>query len=123
MDPFDNPRAYQSSDWRDPRWSSARAVAPGLDSGTRDQRRVLMGGNMIDIAAKSVGGLLMDEVSCQVYFTVLELTNTGSAPLLRLPNRLYRTLVSGRLLLLRLCHCRHQYFQYPQHSYRDQADY
>jgi len=49
-------------DWRDPKWSSARAVANGLDAGTREQRQVLMGENIIDIAAKSVFGLLVDEV-------------------------------------------------------------
>jgi cation-transporting ATPase 13A2 len=49
-------------DWRDPRWTSARAVAGGLDAATRQQRRTLMGDNMIDIASKSLFGLLIDEV-------------------------------------------------------------
>lgn len=50
-------------DWRDPRWTSARAVAQGLDDQVRVQRRVLMGDNIIDIASKSIFGLLIDEVS------------------------------------------------------------
>jgi cation-transporting ATPase 13A3/4/5 len=37
-------------------------VAVGLDSGTREQRRVLMDENIIDIASKSLAGLLVDEV-------------------------------------------------------------
>ncbi|KAL1412859.1 hypothetical protein Q8F55_000608 [Vanrija albida] len=49
-------------DWRDPKWTSARAVAHGLDSSTRNQRRILMGDNSIDIASKSLVQLLMDEV-------------------------------------------------------------
>lgn len=51
-------------DWRDPQWTSIRAVAAGLDTPTREQRRVLTGENMIDIEGKSVFGLLIDEVSC-----------------------------------------------------------
>ena len=49
-------------DWRDPRWTSARAVAQGLDEPVREQRKVLMGPNVIDIASKTIGGLLVDEV-------------------------------------------------------------
>ncbi|KIR42837.1 cation-transporting ATPase 13A3/4/5 [Cryptococcus deuterogattii 99/473] len=49
-------------DWRDPKWTSNRAVAQGLDSAVRKQRLVLMGDNIIDIASKSVAGLLVDEV-------------------------------------------------------------
>ncbi|EKC97467.1 cation transporting ATPase [Trichosporon asahii var. asahii CBS 8904] len=49
-------------DWRDPKWTSARQVAQGLDSETRTQRRTLMGDNVIDIKGKSLFGLLVDEV-------------------------------------------------------------
>ncbi|WVQ65814.1 uncharacterized protein L199_003992 [Kwoniella botswanensis] len=49
-------------DWRDPKWTSARAVAHGLESPVREQRMVLMGDNIIDIASKSIFGLLVDEV-------------------------------------------------------------
>lgn len=49
-------------DWRDPKWTSARQVAQGLDSDTRAQRRTLMGDNVIDIKGKSLFGLLVDEV-------------------------------------------------------------
>lgn len=50
-------------DWRDPKWTSAKAVAQGLESSVREQRSVLMGENIIDIASKSVAGLLVDEVN------------------------------------------------------------
>ncbi|WVR06383.1 hypothetical protein IAU60_003414 [Kwoniella sp. DSM 27419] len=49
-------------DWRDPKWTSARAVAHGLETPIREQRMVLMGENIIDIASKSVMSLLIDEV-------------------------------------------------------------
>ncbi|WVO12601.1 hypothetical protein L204_100206 [Cryptococcus depauperatus] len=49
-------------DWRDPKWTSNGSVAQGLDSFTREQRFVLMGQNIIDIASKSVLGLLIDEI-------------------------------------------------------------
>ncbi len=49
-------------DWRDPKWTSAKSVANGLETPTREQRHVLMGDNIIDIAGKSVFGLLLDEV-------------------------------------------------------------
>ncbi|OWZ71730.1 hypothetical protein AYX14_02820 [Cryptococcus neoformans] len=49
-------------DWRDPKWTSNRAVAQGLGNAVRKQRLVLMGENIIDIASKSVVGLLVDEV-------------------------------------------------------------
>ncbi|WWC62526.1 uncharacterized protein I303_105122 [Kwoniella dejecticola CBS 10117] len=49
-------------DWRDPKWTSARSVAHGLENPVREQRMVLMGDNIIDIASKSIFGLLVDEV-------------------------------------------------------------
>ncbi|ODN81649.1 hypothetical protein L202_02049 [Cryptococcus amylolentus CBS 6039] len=49
-------------DWRDSRWTSSRAVAQGLTSLVKEQRLALMGENIIDIASKSVVGLLVDEV-------------------------------------------------------------
>ncbi|WRT67812.1 uncharacterized protein IL334_004786 [Kwoniella shivajii] len=49
-------------DWRDPKWTSARSVAHGLERPIREQRMVLMGDNIIDIASKSIFGLLIDEV-------------------------------------------------------------
>ncbi|WWC88708.1 uncharacterized protein L201_003621 [Kwoniella dendrophila CBS 6074] len=61
LDPA-NGRWAMIRDWRDPKWTSARAVAHGLETPVRDQRMVLMGENIIDIASKSVFGLLIDEV-------------------------------------------------------------
>ena len=81
-------------DWRDPRWTSARAVAGGLDSSTRQQRRLLMGENIIDIASKSVIGLLLDEVRLFMPASEVIKTNpSGTSPLLRFSNCFDRTLV------------------------------
>lgn len=49
-------------DWRDPRWTSVKAVTGGLSEPIREQRRLLFGANAIDIEGKSLVGLLMDEV-------------------------------------------------------------
>lgn len=49
-------------DWRDPRWTSVKAVGGGLAEGVRVQRRLLFGENVIDIEGKSLAGLLVDEV-------------------------------------------------------------
>lgn len=49
-------------DWRDPKWTSSKAVANGLETSVREQRHVLMGDNIIDIEGKSIIGLLLDEV-------------------------------------------------------------
>nr|XP_019012720.1 cation-transporting ATPase 13A3/4/5 [Kwoniella pini CBS 10737]OCF51501.1 cation-transporting ATPase 13A3/4/5 [Kwoniella pini CBS 10737] len=61
LDPA-NGRWAMIRDWRDPKWTSARAVAHGLENYLREQRMVLMGENIIDIASKSIFGLLVDEV-------------------------------------------------------------
>jgi cation-transporting ATPase 13A2 len=50
-------------DWRDPKWTSVKAVASGLGKDVREQRRILFGDNVIDIEGKGVVGLLLDEVS------------------------------------------------------------
>jgi cation-transporting ATPase 13A2 len=50
-------------DWRDPKWTSVKAVASGLNKDVREQRRILFGDNVIDIEGKGVVGLLLDEVS------------------------------------------------------------
>jgi cation-transporting P-type ATPase 13A2 len=49
-------------DWRDPRWTSVKAVGAGLAETVRAQRRILFGQNVIDIEGKSLLGLLVDEV-------------------------------------------------------------
>ncbi|KAL7416022.1 hypothetical protein BDY24DRAFT_337463 [Mrakia frigida] len=49
-------------DWRDHLWTSLKAVSSGLDESTREQRRILFGGNSIDIEGKSVLTILLDEV-------------------------------------------------------------
>ncbi|KAJ9112557.1 hypothetical protein QFC19_000574 [Naganishia cerealis] len=49
-------------DWRDPKWTSVRAIAGGLDEETRAQRKVLFGENVIDIEGKGIINLMVDEV-------------------------------------------------------------
>lgn len=82
-------------DWRDPKWTSSRAVAQGLDSAVRKQRLVLMGENIIDIASKSVVGLLVDEVSTPIILIIRfsRAIFAGLASILRLPNRFNYSLV------------------------------
>lgn len=82
-------------DWRDPKWTSNRAVAQGLGNAVRKQRLVLMGENIIDIASKSVVGLLVDEVSISVIL-IIRFSRTicaGFTSVLRLPNRFNYPLV------------------------------
>jgi cation-transporting ATPase 13A2 len=47
--------------WKDPAWTSAAALREGLDSDERDYRELVFGKNMIDLAEKSFGQLLVDE--------------------------------------------------------------
>ncbi|KAL1672462.1 hypothetical protein EV122DRAFT_271611 [Schizophyllum commune] len=49
-------------EWRDPSWSSVKAVEPGLEEPTRKQRNIVFGNNDIEIEGKSTIGLLVDEV-------------------------------------------------------------
>jgi cation-transporting ATPase 13A2 len=56
-------------DWRDPKWTSVKAVASGLGKDVREQRRILFGDNVIDIEGKGVVGLLLDEVSSNRFYT------------------------------------------------------
>lgn len=47
--------------WKDPAWTDISALREGLDSEERGYRELVFGRNMIDIAEKSVGQLLVDE--------------------------------------------------------------
>ncbi|KAL6708207.1 hypothetical protein ACN47E_003391 [Coniothyrium glycines] len=48
--------------WKDPTWTDVSALREGLDNDERDYRELVFGKNMIDIAEKTVGQLLVDEV-------------------------------------------------------------
>ncbi|KAI0398241.1 hypothetical protein F5Y17DRAFT_411584 [Xylariaceae sp. FL0594] len=50
------------SGWKDPAWTSVRALRAGIDGDEKDQRERVFGINLIDIEQKSVPQLLMDEV-------------------------------------------------------------
>ena len=52
-----------NNSWWDPQWASAKDLRVGLDSDERDVRDQVFGKNMIEIRAKSVLQLLLDEVS------------------------------------------------------------
>lgn len=49
--------------WKDPDWTDVRLVRSGLDSDEKTIRETVFGSNLIDIEQKSVGQLLVDEVS------------------------------------------------------------
>lgn len=49
-------------DWRDGAWTSAAAMRKGVSSEVQHEREALFGPNLIEIAAKSTWGLLVDEV-------------------------------------------------------------
>ncbi|KAJ4363356.1 hypothetical protein N0V95_001129 [Ascochyta clinopodiicola] len=48
--------------WKDPAWTNVTALREGLDNEERDYRELVFGKNQIDIAEKSLGQLLVDEV-------------------------------------------------------------
>lgn len=48
--------------WKDPAWTDVLSLREGLDNDERDYRELVFGKNVIDIAEKSVGQLLVDEV-------------------------------------------------------------
>jgi hypothetical protein len=82
-----------------------------------------MGQNMIDIASKSIAGLLVDEVCFARDAQTRADPSAGFTPLLRIPDRVDPTLVHRRLLLLRICYRCYQHNQYPVHTHRDQANH
>jgi len=48
--------------WKDPAWTDMTALREGLDNEERDYRELVFGKNLIDIAEKTTGQLLVDEV-------------------------------------------------------------
>lgn len=56
------------SGWKDPEWTDVRLVRAGLDTDERTNREIVFGNNLIDIEQKSVGQLLIDEVSHPTHF-------------------------------------------------------
>ena len=66
-----------SNGWKDPEWTDVRQVRVGIDSDEKSIREIIFGNNLIDIAQKSVGQLLVDEVSpCELlqFYTCRSLT-------------------------------------------------
>lgn len=51
------------SGWRDPLWTNSKVMRNGLDADDRDSREQIFGKNLLDIQQKSLGQLLVDEVS------------------------------------------------------------
>ena len=47
--------------WKDPEWTSMRALRTGIDGDSRNQRNLVFGDNVIDIEEKSTRQLLVDE--------------------------------------------------------------
>lgn len=102
-----------SAGWKDPDWTDVRLVRSGLDSDEKVMRDIIFGNNLIDIAQKSVGQLLVDEVSvfefCPVFLVAIgccgllfNRTLTGVAPILHISDCKFGTMVS-RLILLLCC--------------------
>ncbi len=54
-------------DWRDPAWSTVGAVQAGLTNDISERCKVLFGKNEIDVEAKSIPALLIDEVRYSVF--------------------------------------------------------
>jgi cation-transporting ATPase 13A2 len=48
--------------WKDPSWTEVNTLREGLDNEERDYRELVFGKNEIDIAEKTLGQLLVDEV-------------------------------------------------------------
>lgn len=55
-----------SAGWKDPGWVDVRRVRSGLDTDEKAIRDVIFGSNLIDISQKTVGQLLVDEVTQHV---------------------------------------------------------
>ncbi|KAI1437265.1 hypothetical protein GGR50DRAFT_645603 [Xylaria sp. CBS 124048] len=63
------------SGWKDPNWTSIRALRMGVDADQSDQRTRVFGANIIDIEQKSIRQLLVDEVFHPFYvFQIASLT-------------------------------------------------
>lgn len=56
-------REGTSRDWSDPNWKSMRALRGGITDAAREERKILFGENIIEIEARSLFQLLIDEVS------------------------------------------------------------
>lgn len=98
-----------SAGWKDPDWTDVRAVRSGLDSDEKLMREAIFGNNLIDIAQKSIGQLLVDEVSPSPICAKLSLPTSalGVASVLHISDSQSDTMVDGLLLLLRCLHLYH----------------
>lgn len=84
--------------WKDPNWTDVRLIRAGLDSDEKGIREVVFGSNLIDIAQKTTGQLLVDEVTepggVDVWSKMLTLIQPGASPFLHLSDCQSRPLVS-----------------------------
>jgi cation-transporting ATPase 13A2 len=48
--------------WKDPEWTSMRALRTGIDGDSKAHRNLVFGENVIDIDEKTIPQLLVDEV-------------------------------------------------------------
>lgn len=50
------------SDWRDPNWTTLKSLRGGITDAVREDRKTMFDQNTIEIEARSIGQLLIDEV-------------------------------------------------------------
>ena len=50
------------SDWRDPSWTTLKSLRGGITDAIREDRKTMFDQNTIEIEARSIGQLLVDEV-------------------------------------------------------------
>lgn len=106
------------SGWKDPLWTNVKVMRTGLDAEDRDSRELVFGKNLIEIKQKSVGQLLVDEVSIHlaavfyllshnrrlfIHFTsskslVLPFGRWTRITTMRFASSLFQFLASGQLL-------------------------
>lgn len=87
-----------ASRWRDSSWNGLAAIQNGLNPGTRVQRGMLFGSNSLDIQGKSTVSLLIDEVGQVFPWAIFHRSRgfvSGHSPVLRLPNRVHNSMVTG----------------------------
>lgn len=83
--------------WKDPAWTSMRALRTGIDGDSKAHKNLVFGDNVIDIDEKTIPQLLVDEV-CYSFRHARAPTNIsfpGIPPVLRIPDCESGTLVCG----------------------------
>lgn len=87
-----------SGTWADPAWADVKLLRRGLDADERESREQVFGANIIDIQAKTIPQILLDEV-CFPYYLDHSFHRTnispGIPPFLHLPDCELDPLVNG----------------------------